>query len=337
MTPTTPTFTEDLNGIDAIEVDVDRMSIAFEANGDLSDSVHFLVDPGDHAPLMRRDGSRIRIEQEGRYDGEGTPVVRVPQRFSLPVAVSIREGRFSLDRVNSQVALNLRKGDVAINGGRGDVACNVSRGDIAIVDREGDLAINVRAGDVALNRCSGDTSININKGDLAVVGGDGAANFSLSKGDVAIVRPDEMALDLDLSKGDVAISGGSLRLAKVDVVSGDIVAKSRLLYTGEAEPEIDSFEDLIDEETAEEKSSVHFTLGGIEFFAGDEGVRFSRGGTDIFRAGPEGVEVRRGDGSEVFVASEGGVGQRPARNKVDQYHFNTQSGDVHLEIPDDQA
>jgi hypothetical protein len=89
--------------------------------------------------------------------------------------------------------------------------------------------------------------------------------------------------------------------------------------------------------SAEEGITLH--LSGLEFEAGESGVRVHRGGRDVFRAGPEGVLYRRADGSEVSVGAHGirvgKLGSEQEALEPGRFSFASTSGDVIVEAPND--
>lgn len=340
MNSSTTVYEESLDGITGLGVDAEHMDLAIESDESLQNSARFLVDERSNAPVLRKQGTQLRIEQSGRHRGTGTPVLRLPAGIELPAGIHIQRGDVAVEGLDGPLAINVQHGDVSIRRGEGNVACNVQRGDVSVASRDGDLAIKVAHGDIAVSRCSGNQSVNTAHGDVAITACTAHVNVNNAHGDIVVARPQDARLDLTATKGDIAITGGEVQGLRARTNNGDISSSTRLLYTGEEDTLPIDAEPISTEEEGEPEAGgegVHFTLGGMEFTATDAGVRLSRGGTDVFRAGPEGVEVRRGDGSEIFVASEHGIGKRGARDEELQYRFATNHGAVSLSLPDDQA
>lgn len=342
MSNSTIVYEETLDGVTGLGVDAEQMDLAIEPDDSLDGIARLIVNEGKNAPFLQKKGTQLRIDQQGAYRTNGTPVLRLPAGIELPAGIHIRRGDVAVEGLNGPLAVRIQHGDASVRDGRGNIACNVQRGDVDVAGRVGDIVINIAHGHIALSRCTGNQSVSTTHGDIAIANCGQNISARTTHGDIAIARPQEATLEIESTRGDIAISGGSAIRLRASTNHGDITSSTRLLFTGEddslpddAEPAVD--EDVAESESDEEGGGVHFTLGGMEFIATEHGVRLSRGGTDVFRAGPEGVEVRRGDGSEIFVASERGIGKRSAADEELQYRFATKHGTISLSLPEDQA
>ncbi len=341
------TFVEQsLEGITGLEFDIEQMSLNIETS-DQTTLFQLAYAPVDNAPQLQRDGSTLRIDQNGRYKSNKPAIVTVPAGHTLAVAGNVGSGDLSISGIEGPLALNVGKGDVTVAGGRGDLALNLGKGDVTISDREGDIAIREGAGDVSLTRCHGDVTVQNGSGDATAVDCSGRFFIRISKGDVSILRPNDMSLNIRNAAGDVIVNDGSVSDLKVKVSKGDIVSRTRLLYTGnavdveEVEPDIDVDVDVeagVDTSRIVDVTDqgVRFNLGGIQFHASDDGVSIMSGGQEIFRANDDGVEVRRRDGREIFTATSDGAYWDTGSSSNGQYSFETSRGDIMIDIPDNQ-
>ena len=330
----------DLTGI---EIRATRLDLIVESDDSLDDVAQLLADPGSGAPELTSRGSRLVVTQEGRYRGSSTPVLRLPAVELPTLAANISRGNLTLEQIEASVAVNIDSGNLTVRGGVGDIAVNVSSGDAMIRQREGNIACRVDSGQLDLSECRGNLALNLSSGNVGLRDCHGGVDLQLSKGDVTVLRPVDQRLRISSSKGNVQIQGGTLVAADVDSTRGNIASTARLLYSEAHAPvedpdELDEFEAAIDDVVESVDEEVRFNLGSVEFIAGDSGMRISTGGTERIVAGPDGLVVRRGDGSPLFVANERGVSTGPAarRSGNEQFRFKTGRGNISLDVPQNQ-
>lgn len=337
-----------LTDVTAIEIQAARLDLIIEADPELDDVARLMSDSSANAPQISAHGSRLRISHDGRYRGSSTPVLKLPDHSHLPsLGANISKGNLSIERVPTALAINIDSGDLQITGGEGDTAANLSSGNVTVRQREGDVACNIDSGHLAIAGVHGDIAASMSRGDVDISNSRGTLSLRLDKGDVTVTRPIEQHLHLLVTKGDIRIQGGNLTTADVNVTRGDITSTARLLFSEEAELEdeiedelddIDEIEEAIDEVVEALDEEVRFNLGSVEFIASEAGVRISAGGTERFVAGPEGVQVRRSDGTPVFSANEFGVrvGTSTGKGGNEQFRFRTNRGSISLEVSEDQ-
>ena len=335
-----------LAGVTAIEIQAARLDLIIEADPEFDDDVaRLLADSGADAPELSLSGSRLRVTQVGRYRGASPPVLKLPDHSHLPsLGANISRGNLSIENVATTLAINLDSGNLQIIGGEHDTAANISSGNVSIRQREGDVACSISSGQFTISGCDGDIAINMSKGDAEIRDSKGSLSLQVDKGNVSVSRPIEQHLRIAATKGDVSIQGGSLTFADINVNSGDINSTARLLFTEVAEPagddldDIDEIEDAIGDVADALDEEVRFNLGSVEFIASEAGVRISAGGTERFVAGPEGVQVRRSDGTPVFSANEYGVrvGSSTGKSGSEHFRFRTNRGSISLDISEDQ-
>lgn len=357
---------QSLDEVTSIEVDAERVSFVFESDAALDNVIELHAEPAGNAPSLARSGNRIKISQSGQYMADSTPVVRLPAGKLPGIYVNLDRGElaFELDEVETDIALNLDRGNVRISGSSGNTAINVDRGNVQVRDRTGDFACNIDRGNFALTGGAGNTAVNLDLGSATVTGSSGTLNLNVDKGDISILRPLEQAIKLSASNGNIEIRQGSVRSLTVETDRGNITSRTRLLpgAVDDEDPDIDDdieaggdidetvdealadadIDSIVDEALADagiSGESVHFNLGGISFEAGEEGVRIVRGDHEMFRASPEGVEIRGRDGKPIFAASDRGVSLRgrDIGGGGQLYQFSTDRGNVHVDIPDNLA
>ena len=330
-----------LEDITVFELNFSRGDLIIEADPELENKVQLISEPVKHAPDLQGNGTKIQISQSGRYRGRVAPVLKVPTSDLPQFKAHQSKGSFTFEGVNADIVARLSRGNLRINRGYGSIDCVNSDGDVQISDHQGALKCRLSKGDLLLARCSGPLEASLSKGDLLATECESSLTAQLSKGDAIIQRPIEQAIAITSSKGDVVLKDGSVSALNFRLSGGDVVSKTRLLFSSEAAPAepidpADVETSPIDLDDVENGDNVRFNMGGIQFQAGDQGVRISREGTDIVRAGAEGLEIRKSDGSEIFVASDSGVGIGPKNKGKEQFKFVTSKGDISVQIPDDQ-
>lgn len=347
-----------LDGVTSIELDADRSSFVFEADAALGNFIELHAEPGDNAPIMTRTGDRVKITQDGTYESDAPPVVRLPTGKVPSLGVNIDRGSLSInfDGVEADIGVNIDRGNVRISGGQGSTGINVDRGNVQIMNRTGDLGCNIDRGDLMVKGVAGNAGLNLDHGNASISDSSGKVSLNVDRGEVSIARPQEQTLRISASNGSIAIRHGSVRGLTVNTDRGNILSRTRLLpgprddedmsdddivHEAVVDVEVDSIVDeaLADAGIHREGESVRFNLGSMVFEAGEEGVRIARGGQEVFRASPEGVEIRGRDGKPIFAATDQGVRYRgrDIGQTGQRYQFNTGRGNIQVDIPADLA
>jgi hypothetical protein len=335
-----------LDNVNAIEIHAENLDLVIEADPDVEGVARLMSESGADALELVRRGDRLRINQDGRYRGVTPPVLKLPAAELPTLGINLERGNLSIENIASDMGINMESGNLSISGGDGDTAINISRGNAAIRGREGDLACNIESGNIDLHQCRGDTALNASRGNITTRDCAGNIAVNVQKGEIALIRPVEQHVRARNTKGNVLIQGGSLQSADIEIVRGDINSSARLLFTTPVEPgddfdefddDLSDFEGAIDDVVAGVGEEVRFNLGSVEFIAGEAGVRVSTGGTERFRAGPQGLVIRGRDGEPIFMANEQGVVTGSARRQRDEkFRFATTRGNILLDINEDQ-
>lgn len=334
---------DDLTGI---EIRATRLDLVVEGDSALNSVAQLMVEPGTGAPALSMRGSQLQVSQDGRYRGHSPAVLKLPSAELPWIAANISRGNLTLENISASIAINIDSGDLRISGGRGDLAINIASGDVVIQERAGDIACRVSSGNISLSRCQGDIATDVSKGNVDLLDCKGNVALRVTKGDIAILRPIEQDLNIAGGKCDVRIQGGSLASTDINIQRGDIYSTARLRFTeppplddpDDLPPDDSTMEDELNAAVEEISEEVRFNLGNVEFIASDAGVRVSAGGTERFVAGPEGIEIRRADGTPVFRASESGVrvGTASGASGSEQFRFKTGRGNISIDVAEDQ-
>ena len=99
---------------------------------------------GDRAPVLRRDGTVLQVNQHGRDRSNAT--LRLPVANTPPVRGSIAKGDLTIERVNAEVSLQHGVGNVRVERGGGDLSLENGKGDVSVRDRVGMLTLRVGSG-----------------------------------------------------------------------------------------------------------------------------------------------------------------------------------------------
>lgn len=333
-----------LDDVNAIEIQSERLDLVIEADPELVGVARLLAESSAEAPEFTRRGDRLRIKQNGRYRGTTPLVLKLPPVDLPTVGINLERGNLSVENLATTLGINIGSGDLALSGGDGDVAINIASGNAAVRSREGDLACRIESGNIDLQQCSGDIALSVATGNITARECSGNMAVNVERGEIVLVRPVEQHLRARNTRGNVLVQGGSLKSADVEIVRGDVHSSARLLFTAqEAEPvdDLDEALGVLDEaleDVATAMEEVRFNLGSVEFIAGEGGLRVSTGGTERFRAGPQGLIIRGRDGKPIFMASEQGIitGSEARRRREEHFRFATTRGNIMLDISDDQ-
>ncbi|HUG15413.1 MAG TPA: DUF4097 family beta strand repeat-containing protein [Thermomicrobiales bacterium] len=342
-----------LDGIAAIRLSCNDIELRIEADPRLRGEVRLTARRGPHGPEMRRENGGLLIHQRGRYRG-GQAVLSVPEQDCPPISGSHDRGGLSFVKVNADVSLEHGMGDARFEGGHGATEVASGRGDVTLDGRTGDITVKSGSGDIgvtggvgaivlasgrgdiALDDCNGNLIVKSGAGDVAASDCGGSLDIKLGAGDIAVARPKDAWLVTSTGSGDVSIRGGSLIALRAKSGRGDIVSTANLLLAHIEDAELAGSGQGHDEEAGESSADpfgIHELLRskGLEFMAGDKGVRIS-GGPFEFEASDEGV--RFGKGTFSFIANDQGVrifsgdDDRPG-----QFDAQTGKGDVSIDVP----
>ena len=327
-----------LDGVTEFRVNCETIDLAFETDASLSGVAQLIVEPAQHAPLLHRSGSELLLEQQGRFRGRVTALVRLPAERCPGMAVNVNKGDLSFSDVPAAMALNVGMGDLVVRGGAGEIALKVGKGDVRITDRAESIAASVGMGDIAINRCQSPISLEAGKGDVALARCGADINVRLGSGDVAIGQPEGGYVTITNGSGDIAVGGGSVSGLRIRTGRGDIVSNTRLVLRPEDVRAADGEDEAFHPgEFMEGVDAVGINLGGLAFEANDEGLRVARGNRDLLRLGPEGIHISRG-GREISVGPDGiRVGGASSSVGPDHFTFDTGKGDIHVDLPSDLA
>ncbi|HEX2281927.1 MAG TPA: DUF4097 family beta strand repeat-containing protein, partial [Thermomicrobiales bacterium] len=310
----------------------------FEADDTLTNSVQFIVEPAENPPVLRRLGSEIRIEQQKKYRGKVTPLVRLPAAQCPEINVNLGKGELSFIDIRATLTIKHGMGDVDVRGGSGPVQVSLGMGEVAISRRNDPLEVKNGMGDVAIDRCRGGINVALGRGDIAVAESGPDIVLKNGSGDIAVARPVDGQLHISTGKGDVAVSGGDAYGLIVNSGKGDIFSSARLsVRPGDQGEPVDEASDE-DEEAPifSFDEDITLNLSGLEFDAGEHGVRVTRDGRDVLKLGPEGVQISSG-GRELSLGPEGvrlgGAGEKSSGDQ--RFSFETGRGDLHVQLPTD--
>lgn len=363
---------ESLTGVTAIEISCEDCGLVIEGDPSLTDQLQLVAEPSANHPELSRVDDTLRVRQIDRYRGSAAPVLRVPIERLPALYAKHARGEVKIERVNADVSYQLASGNMQLHQTRGAFDLRLARGQVQLYQHEGRLRSDVARGAVTLERCSGALVVNAARGDVRSTDCGGSLQTTAASGDVLVRHPNALQLRVTSAKGDVLVRSGTLGAAEVKVTKGDIIVSSRLLLgrdaPAEAAPDEPADFDAPSETdfplpplpplpppppesswwSGEDVSFNLAALGGIEFEAGEEGMRVQRGGRDIFRAGPEGIRVGRDIsvgpegirvGKDVYVGPEGvRVGRsddEPAPLQPGRFSFVSTAGDVVVDVPND--
>lgn len=346
-----------LEGITRLRIDCNDLDFAIEADPSLVDTVHLVVSSSsNNAPSLIREGNELIVYQRGRFRDDGRPAtLLVPEVNCPPVSGSHEKGDLHIDQVAASISIKHGTGDVRIAAGVGNISLDNGKGDVSISGREGSQSLRIGMGDVRIARCRGAIDIALGKGDLDLDTCDGELEIKLGSGDVsasdcsgglavkngngdvAITRPRAALLSITTGNGDIMIRGGSLTGLNLKTVKGDVISGSHLLFIPDAAGNLQSPPPPLDDDDADpDPNPVSRILRsrGIEFMAGDKGLRFARG-PFAFEASDAGVRIAKGNFA--FEASEAGVrivtGETAAFGSIGTFDIATSGGDVSVDVP----
>jgi hypothetical protein len=321
-------------GIDELRIECDQMSLAIETDASLSDMVQLICEPAQNAPILKRADSRLEIRQNSRYRGRVRPLLRVPGVDCPETSIKIDKGDLAVNQMHATLGISLGMGDIAISGSTGQIGIKLGKGDIALTDVAGEVGVKQGMGDVAVRRCAGPVVVACGRGDVSVAESGPDIEVSSGSGDIAVRQALGGDLKLSTGNGDILIDKGEAASAQVKTANGDIFSTLRMVPDGE-QPDVEPAEETV-VEYPDPGDIEQFDIGDLRFEAGEHGVRIARGGKDIVRLGPDGIQVRRGK-HDLSIDSDGiRYGAGTSYNE-EHFDFDSGRGDISIDLPDDMS
>ncbi|MDQ3549405.1 MAG: hypothetical protein M3439_11380, partial [Chloroflexota bacterium] len=158
-----------LEGISRIRLDCSEVDLAIETDPSLVNAVHLVVNGGNNAPSLIREGEELILYQRGRYRGGGRPpTLLVPVNDCPPISGTQEKGDLHVEQVTATLALKIGMGSIRISGGDGSLALDSGKGDLHVSGREGSQALRIGMGDVHIARCRGSMALSLGKGDISL-------------------------------------------------------------------------------------------------------------------------------------------------------------------------
>lgn len=332
-----------LGGITELRIDCDQMDLAIETDASLSNMVQLICEPAQNAPVLKRADSRLEIKQSSRYRGRVRPLLRVPAIDCPETAVKMGKGDLVVGQMHTTLGISLGMGDIAIANASAPIGIKSGKGDVSLTDVAAEIGIKQGMGDVSLVRCSGQVVIAVGKGDVSVTDSGPDIEVASGNGDIHVRRALGGLLKLTTGHGDIAIDKGEASTAQVKTGNGDIASTLRMVVD-----EVLPAQQAEDDDSANIPDSGHSEafdlgdlsefgdLGDLGFAAGEHGLTITRGGKDIVRLGPDGIQVRRGK-HDLSIGSDGiryGSGAAVSYND-ERFVFDSGRGDIAIDLPND--
>lgn len=342
-----------LEGIERIRIDCNDVDLAIEADPSLTGAVHLVVNgSGNTAPSLIREGDELILYQRGRFrDDSRPPTLLVPEVACPPISGSHEKGELHIEQVVASIALKHGAGEIRVAEGQGDVSIDSGKGDVNVSGREGSMALRVGMGDLHIARCRGAMEVSLGKGDIHLDTCDGEMDVKLGSGevsasdcsgglavknghgDIAITRPRAALLTISNGNGDIVLRGGSLTGLNARTSKGDIASGSQLLFIPDAASTQASATMTIEPDDPNPVSRM-LRSRGIEFMAGDKGLRIASGPFEL-EASDAGLRIQKG--KFAFEASDHGVrivsGDSDEFGELGSYQLATSSGDISVDVP----
>ncbi|HYI15633.1 MAG TPA: DUF4097 family beta strand repeat-containing protein, partial [Thermomicrobiales bacterium] len=342
-----------LEGIDRLRIDCNEVDLAIEADPSLVGAVHLVVTGSSNAaPSLIREGNELILYQRGRFrDGGRPPTLLVPEHGCPPISGAHEKGELHIDQVSASITIKHGAGEIRVADGLGDLNLDSGKGDISISGREGSQTLRVGMGDIRVARCRGSIDVSLGKGDVSLDTCDGELEIKLGSGDVSasdcsgglaiknghgdigVTRPRAVLLTATSGNGDIGIRGGSLTGLDVRTVRGDISSGSHLLFIPDAASSQASEAPPLDMNDPNPVSRI-LRARGIEFIAGDKGLRFARGPFE-FEASDTGLRIAKGNFA--FEANDQGVrlvtGDAEEFGELGAFQVASTAGDISIDVP----
>ncbi|HEX5167386.1 MAG TPA: DUF4097 family beta strand repeat-containing protein [Thermomicrobiales bacterium] len=344
-----------LEGITRLRIDCTELDFSVEADPSLVGTIHLVVaGSSNNAPSLIREGEELIVYQRGRFRDSGNPAtLLVPVENCPPISGSHEKGELLFDQVVASIALKHGSGDIRIAEGAGDISIDTGKGDVTISGREG--AINVRSGmgdmriarargamnvalgkgDVDLDTCDGEIDVKLGSGDINASDCSGGLAVKGGHGDVSITRPRAALLTINSGNGDITIRGGTLAGLDARTAKGDISCGSHLLFIPDAAATSSQATATVTIEPDDPNPVSRLLRSrGIEFMAGDKGLRIASGPFE-FEASDAGLRIAKG--KFTFEASDQGVriinGEGEDLGELGAFQLVSANGDVSVDVP----
>ena len=226
------------------------------------DALELRAEPGGPGVVVRRSGTDLHVENEGRARRRSiTAALRVPRWIDLEV--ESRSLDVSVAGVSGAMRIGSLSGDVSVRDVDGPLDVRTMRGEIVVVDARGTVRVSSQSDDVTLRRISGPVEAHSGDGDLLlediqaetvrVEAQDGDVTFSgtitpggdygffVHDGDATIAIPDEASARVSVStfdgefRSDFTVQVDRLRSGReLDFVLGSGEARLRIeVFDGE--------------------------------------------------------------------------------------------------------
>ena len=226
------------------------------------DALELRAEPGGPGVVVRRSGTDLHVENEGRARRRSiTAALRVPRWIDLEV--ESRRLDVSVAGVSGAMRIGSLSGDVSVRDVDGPLDVRTMRGEIVVVDARGTVRVSSQSDDVTLRRISGPVEAHSGDGDLLlediqaetvrVEAQDGDVTFSgtitpggdygffVHDGDATIAIPDEASARVSVStfdgefRSDFTVQVDRLRSGReLDFVLGSGEARLRIeVFDGE--------------------------------------------------------------------------------------------------------
>jgi hypothetical protein len=226
------------------------------------DALELRAEPGGPGVVVRRSGTDLHVENEGRARRRSiTAALRVPRWIDLEV--ESRRLDVSVAGVSGAMRIGSLSGDVSVRDVDGPLDVRTMRGEIVVVDARGTVRVSSQSDDVTLRRISGPVEAHSGDGDLLlediqaetvrVEAQDGDVTFSgtitpggdygffVHDGDATIAIPDETSARVSVStfdgefRSDFTVQVDRLRSGReLDFVLGSGEARLRIeVFDGE--------------------------------------------------------------------------------------------------------
>lgn len=226
------------------------------------DALELRAEPGGPGVVVRRSGTDLHVENEGRARRRSiTAALRVPRWIDLEV--ESRSLDVSVAGVSGAMRIGSLSGDVSVRDVDGPLEVRTMRGEIVVVDARGTVRVSSQSDDVTLRRISGPVEAHSGDGDLLlediqaetvrVEAQDGDVTFSgtitpggdygffVHDGDATIALPDGTSARVSVStfdgefRSDFTVQVDRLRSGReLDFVLGSGEARLRIeVFDGE--------------------------------------------------------------------------------------------------------
>lgn len=150
-----------------------------------------------------RDGRRVRIGDDGEFDGRADLKILVPQGQAAEVYLAA--GKLDATGVRGTLRLDAASADVSASGTVGALFVDVGSGNVDVRNVEGDVNLDTGSGSVNVNGVRGDV-----------------VTVDTGSGNVALATVNAGTLTIDTGSGDVDVTGATARSVRLDTGSGAV-------------------------------------------------------------------------------------------------------------------